>query len=100
MIVVCFVLLFALVITTRFSFEAMIGWLSEQKWNPIAGFRESYAGWQKRRQDRRTLKRLREDPRAVVNQPPPRKMSLQDSPRRALPARLAIPSCSRSRLRN
>ena len=88
LIVVCFVLLFALVITTRFSFEAMIGWLSEQNWNPIASFRESYAGWQKRRQDRRTLKRLREDPRAVVNQPPPRKMSLQDSPRPG-PARQA-----------
>ena len=87
-VVVCFGLLFALVITTRFSFEAVIGWLSEQNWNPIASFRESYAGWLKRRHDRLTLKRLREDPRAVVNQPPPRKMSLGDSPR-AGPARQA-----------
>ncbi len=80
-IVVCFGLLFALVITTRFSFEAMIGWLSEQNWNPLASFRESYAGWQKRRQNRRALKRMREDPRAVVNHPPPRRMSLRQSPR-------------------
>ena len=86
LIVICFGLLFALVITTRFSFEAAIGWLSEQNWNPLAGFRESYAGWQKRRQDRRTLRRLREDPRAVVNQPPPRKVSLKQ-PLRREPAR-------------
>ena len=80
-IVVCFGLLFALVLTTRFSFEAMISWLSEQNWNPLASFRESYAGWKKRRQDRRALKRLREDPRAVMNQPPPRKVNLRQAPR-------------------
>ncbi len=82
LIVVCFGLLFALVITTRFSFEAGIGFLSRQNWNPFASFRESYRGWQKRRQDRLTLMRLRQDPRAVVNHPPPRKMSLGGSSRR------------------
>ena len=76
LILVFFALLFALVLTTRFSFEALISWLSEQNWNPVASFRESFAAWKKRRQNRQTLKQIREDPRAVVNQPPVHRVHL------------------------
>ncbi len=76
LILVFFSLLFALVLTTRFSFEALISWLSEQNWNPVASFRESFAAWRKHRQNRQTLKQMREDPRAVVNQPPGHKIRL------------------------
>ncbi len=83
LIVVFFALLFALVLTTRFSFEAVIGWLSLQNWNPVASFRESFAAWQKRRQDRRTLKLVKDRPRGVLNHPPTQRISLGDLPESA-----------------
>ncbi len=78
LIVISFSLLFSLVLTTRFSFEVLISWLSKKTWNPIINFRESYLTWQKRRQKRQDLKQVKKRPRTFLNQPPDHKFNLGD----------------------
>ena len=72
LVLVSFGLMFALVFTTSFSFEAFLTWLGRQNWNPFPKIRNSYLAWQKKRKDRKTLKHF--NSRDVVAQSPPKRI--------------------------
>jgi len=78
LVLVFFGLMFALVFTTSFSFEAFLGWLGRQNWNPFPKIRKSYSAWQKKREDRKALKRF--NSRNVVTQSPPRRILVDQKP--------------------
>jgi S-DNA-T family DNA segregation ATPase FtsK/SpoIIIE len=72
LVLVSFGLMFALVFTTSFSFEAFLTWLGRQNWNPFPKIRNNYSAWQKKREDRKALKLF--NSQDVVAQSPPRRI--------------------------
>jgi len=71
LLVVATVLVISLIITTRFSLDSTLDWLSKRKWNVFDGFFSRYQTWQKHRDDRKELERFRTSDSDLVNQPLP-----------------------------
>ncbi len=63
----------SLIITTRFSLDATLDWLSKRKWNVFDGFFSRYQTWQKHRDDRKELERFRSNQSDLVNRSLPRR---------------------------
>ncbi len=72
-LVVATALLLALVLSTRFSVETLLGWFAGLRWPSPSRFGESWARWKKGRHDKRELRRKNADD--VITQPPPARPS-------------------------
>ncbi len=76
LVVVAAVLLVSLVLTTRFSFEAVLDWASGKQFDPIGRVRNGYRDWREQRRERREVASLRNQERRVLTATPPRKVVL------------------------
>ncbi len=63
----------SLIITTRFSLDSTLDWLSKRNWNLFGGWASDYRTWRKHRDDRKELERFRSSQSDLVNQPLPRR---------------------------
>ena len=77
LIIVFACLTLSLILTTRFSIDALLDWVFSFRWNPLAAFSSRIAHWRLRRKNRQELARLKQEKQEVVTQPLPNKISLE-----------------------
>jgi S-DNA-T family DNA segregation ATPase FtsK/SpoIIIE len=77
LIIVFTVLALSLVLTTRFSIDALLNWVTSYRWNLFSGISNRIRQWRRRRKNRKELARLKKEQREVVSQPLPNKMSME-----------------------
>jgi S-DNA-T family DNA segregation ATPase FtsK/SpoIIIE len=73
LLLVTTVFVVSLIITTRFSLDSALEWLSKRNWDLFGGWAAKYRTWQKHRDDRKELLRFRNSQSDLVNQPLPRR---------------------------
>ncbi len=78
LIVVATVFVLSLILTTRLSIDALLGWVSGYRWNLSSGVFDRIRLWWRRRRNRRELDRLKKDKQELVAQPIPHRMSMED----------------------
>jgi S-DNA-T family DNA segregation ATPase FtsK/SpoIIIE len=74
LLVVLTALVATLLLTTRFSFEALVNWMSNREWSLFSNGLFRYENWKKRRHDRRELRHIQGDNNELLA--PPRKLVL------------------------
>ena len=70
LVVVTTILMLSLMLTTRFSVDASLNWLQHRNWNLFAVMAGHYGDWQKRRQQKANLARLKEKKRLITQTAP------------------------------
>jgi len=77
LIIVATILVLSLVLTTRFSIDALLSWASRYRGGLFSGIRDRLRQWRRRRKNRRELARLKKEKRELVTQPLPNKLSME-----------------------
>jgi S-DNA-T family DNA segregation ATPase FtsK/SpoIIIE len=80
-VIVLTILVLSLVLTTRFSIDAVLSRVGVFRWDLSGRLSSRIRQWRRRRKSRQELAKLRKDRRAVVTQPLPAKMGLDTQKR-------------------
>jgi S-DNA-T family DNA segregation ATPase FtsK/SpoIIIE len=80
------VVLLGLLLSTRFSVEASLNWLSSRNWIRLPDFSRRWSSWQRRRGEKREFKNLRKSRKEVITQSMPKKVTLEETPQQSDPA--------------
>ncbi len=79
-VVLAALLLLSLMLTTRFSIEGILNWLSGRRIPGWLNLRSRWRNWRERRRDRRAFKEKRKEERQLVAQTVPRQVGFGGSP--------------------
>ncbi|UCF38345.1 MAG: DNA translocase FtsK 4TM domain-containing protein, partial [Acidobacteriota bacterium] len=72
------ILLTSLLLTTRFSIDGILNWLTARNWSSELSLSSRINAWKKRRQEQRDLARIKKSKKEVVTQSMPRKIKLDE----------------------
>ena len=76
LLIVLTVLLLSLVLTTRFSVDAILTWIGQLNWNVFSVVANYFHRWRKRRRAKKQLKKIRQK-KTWMAQPIPRKTAIE-----------------------
>ncbi|MBI4446181.1 MAG: DNA translocase FtsK [Acidobacteria bacterium] len=75
LLILATMLVFSMLVSTRFSIEAVVNWAGKQRFNVFQILLGSYRDWQTKRVARKEVRRLRNEKKTIVAQQVPRNLS-------------------------